>query len=54
LYRWSPFLPYVFGAAMMVTLFVFMRASRTLRNAGVIKPDVEALEEAEVSAPPGV
>lgn len=54
MYRWSPFLPYGFGAAMMVTLFIFMRASRTLRNAGVIKPDIESIEEAEVSTPPGI
>jgi MFS family permease len=54
MYRWSPWIPYAFGAAMMVLLFVFMRASRTLRNAGVITPDVESLEEAEVSTPPGV
>lgn len=54
MYRWSPFLPYAFGAFMMVTLFVYSRASRILRNAGVITPDVESIEEAEVSTPPSV
>lgn len=54
MYRWSPYIPYAFGATMMVLLFIFMRVSRTLRNAGVITPDVESLEEAEVSTPPSV
>src|SRR6185312_10351393 len=54
MYRWSPFIPYAFGAGMMVTLFVFMRASRTLSNAGVITPNVESIEEAEASTPPSV
>jgi MFS family permease len=54
MYRWAPQIPYAFGAAMMVGLFIFMRASRTLRNAGVITPNVESIEEAEVSTPPSV
>jgi MFS family permease len=54
MYRWSPFLPYAFGATMIVLLFVYSRASATLRNAGIITPDVESIEEAEVATPPSV
>ncbi|HEY1711235.1 MAG TPA: MFS transporter [Rhizomicrobium sp.] len=54
MYRWTPFLPYAFGAVIMVGLFIFSRTSRTLRNAGIIRPDIEAVEKAEVTGPAGV
>jgi MFS family permease len=54
MYRITPYLPYAFGAAMMLVLFVYMRISPILRNAGVITPDVESVEQAEASTPPGV
>jgi hypothetical protein len=38
----------------MVVLYIYMRLSPVLRNAGVITPDVEAIEEAEVATPPNV
>ncbi|HEX2591782.1 MAG TPA: MFS transporter [Rhizomicrobium sp.] len=54
MYRWAPQIPYAFGAVLMVGLFIFTRVSRTLRNAGVITPNVDAIEEAEASTPPSV
>ncbi len=50
----SPYAPYAFGAAMMIALFIFMRASSVLRNAGIITPDVESVEQAEVATPPNL
>jgi len=50
----SPYAPYAFGAFMMVVLFIYMRLSPVLRNAGIITPDIESVEQAEVSTPPGV
>jgi MFS family permease len=54
MYRWTPYLPYAFGAVMMVILFVYMRISPVLRTAGVITPDIESVEQAEASTPPNV
>jgi MFS family permease len=46
MYEKSPFVPYWFGLAMMVLLFVYMWISPTLRNAGDVPPEAEAAEEA--------
>jgi MFS family permease len=45
MYEWSPYLPYVFAALLLVGLGVFMWLSPTLRNAGTIPPDLEIVEE---------
>ncbi|HEY5239641.1 MAG TPA: MFS transporter [Rhizomicrobium sp.] len=45
MYEVSPFLPYAFSAALLVALFVFTLLSPTLRNAGIIPPDAEIVEE---------
>jgi len=45
MYEWSPYVPYSFMGALMIALFLFMWLSPTLRNAGVIKTDLEAVEE---------
>jgi MFS family permease len=45
MYERSPYLPYLFAATLLVGLFVYLWLSPTLRNAGVIAPDVEIVEE---------
>jgi MFS family permease len=45
MYEWSPYVPYVFAALLLVGLGVFMWLSPTLRNAGTIPPDLEIVEE---------
>ncbi len=45
MYEWSPYVPYVFAAALLAGLFVFLWLSPALRNAGIIAPDVEIVEE---------
>ena len=46
MYERSPFVPYWFGAVLMVILFASMFLSRTLRHSGDIPPEPEAAEEA--------
>jgi MFS family permease len=46
MYERSPYLPYWFGAVMMIVLFGYLWISPTLRNAGDIPPEPEAAEEA--------
>ncbi|HVZ69246.1 MAG TPA: MFS transporter [Rhizomicrobium sp.] len=46
MYDASPYLPYAFGAAALVALLAFMLISPTLRNAGVIPPDIKLAEKA--------
>jgi hypothetical protein len=45
MYDASPFLPYAFGAVALVGLFAYMLISPTLRNAGIITPDVKITEK---------
>jgi MFS family permease len=45
MYEWSPYVPYVFAAVLLVGLFVYQWLSPTLRNAGIIPPDIEIVEE---------
>ena len=45
MYEWSPYLPYVFASVLLVGLFGYMWLSPTLRNAGIIPPDIEIVEE---------
>jgi MFS family permease len=45
MYEWSPYIPYTFMGVLMVALFLFMWSSPTLRNAGIIKTDLEVVEE---------
>jgi MFS family permease len=46
MYEWSPYIPYIFMAALLAALFVFMWLSPTLRYAGMTQSDHEVLEEA--------
>lgn len=46
MYESSPYLPYAFGAATMVALFLYMWISPTLRHAGDLPTEAEAAEEA--------
>jgi MFS family permease len=45
MYDASPFLPYAFGAVALVGLFAYMLISPTLRNAGIIPPDITITEK---------
>ncbi|MBV9903824.1 MAG: MFS transporter [Alphaproteobacteria bacterium] len=45
MYEWSPYVPYVFAAVLLIALYVYMWLSPALRNAGIIPPDVEIVEE---------
>lgn len=45
MYQVSPYLPFVFACVLLVVLFVYMWLSPTLRNAGIIPPDIEIVEE---------
>jgi len=45
MYQVSPYLPYVFAGVLLVGLFVYLYLSPTLRNAGIIPPDAEIVEE---------
>jgi MFS family permease len=45
MYEWSPYVPYVFASVLLVGLFGYMWLSPTLRNAGIIPPDIEIVEE---------
>jgi MFS family permease len=53
LYGFSPFVPYMFGVAMMLGLLAAQFLSPILRNAGNIPPDADAVEEAETPVPNG-
>ena len=46
MYEWSPYIPYVFAAVLLVGLYIYMWLSPTLRNAGIVEPDTEVVEEA--------
>ena len=46
MYEWSPYVPYLFMSGLMLALFVFMWLSPTLRNAGIIKTNIDVVEEA--------
>ncbi len=45
MYEWSPYVPYVFAGVLLVALFVYQWLSPALRNAGIIPPDPEIVEE---------
>ncbi|MEJ1969382.1 MAG: MFS transporter [Rhizomicrobium sp.] len=45
MYEWSPYVPYGFAAVLLAGLFVFQWLSPALRNAGIIPPDIEIVEE---------
>jgi MFS family permease len=45
MYEWSPYVPYTFMSVLMLALFVFMWLSPTLRNAGIIKTNIDVVEE---------
>ncbi|HEY2034394.1 MAG TPA: MFS transporter [Rhizomicrobium sp.] len=45
LYEFSPFVPYAFGAAMMLLLLAAQFLSRVLRDAGSVPAEMEELEE---------
>jgi MFS family permease len=45
MYEWSPYVPYVFGGLLLAGLAVYQWLSPTLRDAGVIPPDIEIVEE---------
>jgi len=45
MYEWSPYVPYTFMSVLMLALFVCMWLSPTLRNAGIIKTNIDVVEE---------
>jgi len=45
MYEQSPYVPYVFGGVLLAGLAIYQWLSPTLRNAGVIPPDLEIVEE---------
>lgn len=45
MYEWSPYLPYGFAGVLLVGLSAYMWLSPALRNAGIVAPDVEIVEE---------
>jgi MFS family permease len=45
MYEWSPYVPYAFAAVLLAGLAIYMYLSPTLRDAGIIPPDVEIVEE---------
>lgn len=45
MYEWSPYVPYIFAGVLLVALFVYQWLSPALRNAGIIPPDPEIVEE---------
>ena len=45
MYEWSPYVPYIFAGVLLIGLFGSMWPSPTLRNAGIIAPDIELVEE---------
>jgi len=49
MYDVSPFLPYAFGMVALVGLFAYMLISPTLRNAGIIPPDITITEQDPVT-----
>ncbi len=49
MYGASPFLPYAFGAVALVALFAYMLISPTLRNAGIVPPDISITEKDPVT-----
>lgn len=50
LYEMSPLAPYALGAVLMAALFLFARFAPSLRNAGLVSPDVTD-ETAETQVP---
>ncbi|MEI9991884.1 MAG: MFS transporter [Rhizomicrobium sp.] len=45
MYEWSPYVPYAFAAVLLVGLFAYQWLSPALRNAGIVPPDVEIVDE---------
>ena len=45
MYEWSPYVPYIFMGGLLAGLAIYMWLSPTLRNAGIVEPDPEVLEE---------
>jgi len=45
MYEWSPYIPYAFAATLLTGLFAYQWLSPALRNAGIVPPDVEVVEE---------
>ena len=45
MYEASPYVPYVFAAVLLTGLFAYQWLSPALRNAGIVPPDVEIVEE---------
>jgi len=45
MYEASPYVPYVFAAVLLTGLFAYQWLSPALRNAGIVPPDVEVVEE---------
>jgi MFS family permease len=45
MYEWSPYVPYVFAGVLLIALFVYQWLSPALRDAGIIPPDPEIVEE---------
>ena len=49
MYDASPFLPYAFGVVALCVLLAYMLLSPTLRNAGVVPPDIKITEKDPVT-----
>ena len=45
MYEWSPYVPYAFAGTLVVGLGFYQWLSPALRNAGIIPPDIEIVEE---------
>jgi MFS family permease len=45
MYELSPYVPYGFAAVLLAGLALYQALSPTLRNAGIIPPDVEIVDE---------
>ena len=45
MYEWSPYVPYIFASVLLAALFIYMWLSPALRNAGIVPPDIEIVEE---------
>jgi MFS family permease len=45
MYEGSPYIPYAFAALLLIGLAAYQRLSPTLRDAGVVPPDVEIVDE---------
>ncbi|HEY0104911.1 MAG TPA: MFS transporter [Rhizomicrobium sp.] len=45
MYEWSPYVPYAFATVLLIGLAAYQALSPALRNAGIIPPDIEIVEE---------